>query len=213
MNQAFEKLTSIANQGLSKLWPSPLEVLTPKVSRVLMSQLNELLSIKNGFFAFESALRVFPSTQETGLQTLQTWNRTSLWINSYQGMAEGLFFFAEDVFGSQFAINENGVVSFDPETGQREQVAASVYDWAQKILDEYELLTGYALAHEWQSKNGALAMTDRLIPKTPFVLGGEFRTENLYSLGAVKGMTLRANLATQIRDLPDGAQVRWNIVD
>jgi hypothetical protein len=45
------------------------------------------------------------------------------------------------------------------------------------------------------------------------VLGGEFAADNLCPLEAAKGMRFRAELATQIRDLPEGASVTFKIVE
>jgi hypothetical protein len=47
----------------------------------------------------------------------------------------------------------------------------------------------------------------RLLPKTPFVCGGKYQLDNLYSVEEVKGMQFRASIANQIRDLPDGSDV------
>jgi hypothetical protein len=47
--------------------------------------------------------------------------------------------------------------------------------------------------------------------KVPFVLGGEFVLDNLYLAVAVEGMRFRADIASQIKELPDGAQIRLNI--
>jgi len=58
----------------------------------------------------------------------------------------------------------------------------------------------------------ALAMGSRLMPKIPFVLGGRYRVENLYSLGSASAMKSRGNLARQFKDLPDGAQVRFEVI-
>jgi hypothetical protein len=53
----------------------------------------------------------------------------------------------------------------------------------------------------------------RLIPKQPFVVGGDFKLDNLSAIEAERGMLLRANLATQIRDLPDGTKITFKITD
>jgi hypothetical protein len=52
----------------------------------------------------------------------------------------------------------------------------------------------------------------RLVPKVPFVLGGEIEPGNVYSLNAKEGMRVRGELAVQIRDLPDGARVHYRII-
>jgi len=144
---------------------------------------------------------------------LGRWNEDHLWRSGYQDMADGYLFFAEDVFGGQFAIKDGTVFSFDPETGEVDVMAQTMESWAAVLLDDYEVNTGYPLAHEWQVHNGALPDGIRLIPKRPFVLGGDFLVENLYPLGSVQGMRLRAELAHQLRDLPDGATVNFTVVE
>ncbi|TLG92173.1 SMI1/KNR4 family protein, partial [Pseudomonas edaphica] len=79
------------------------------------------------------------------------------------------------------------------------------------LVSDYEVLTGYPLAHRWQKKKGQLAAGKRLLPKIPCVLGGGFVLNNLYSIDAVKGMKLRADIARQIKDLPDGAQIKLRL--
>ncbi|MCV2883591.1 hypothetical protein OE749_02615 [Aestuariibacter sp. AA17] len=51
------------------------------------------------------------------------------------------------------------------------------------------------------------------MPKTPFVCGGRFELDNLIAINAVSGMKSRANLARQIIDLPDGAQIEFKIIE
>jgi hypothetical protein len=120
-----------------------------------------------------------------------------------------MLFFAEDVLGAQFCVLDGAVMSFDPETGDKSFIAPSVLAWARRILHEGDVLTGYPLAHEWQTRNGPIKPRARLIPKTPFVLGGDFTIENLFLLEAAQAMRSRANLAIQIRDLPDGTNVAF----
>ncbi len=168
-----------------------------------------LLERSNGLYAFESALHVFPATQ-AGLG-VAAWNDPALWRDAYQDLAEGCYFFAEDVFGGQFALRANEVVSFDPETGEVEPLASDLEGWAAELLADYKLLTGFRLGHEWQAAHGPLAAGTRLVPKRPFVLGGEFEPANLRALPSVQGMRIRGELAIRIRDLPDGAAISFDL--
>jgi hypothetical protein len=43
------------------------------------------------------------------------------------------------------------------------------------------------------------------------ILGGAFEIEDLVAIDAVEAMRVRANLALQIRDLPDGAEVIYKV--
>jgi hypothetical protein len=143
---------------------------------------------------------------------LVVWNSPDLWVGLYEGPWKGhILFFAEDVFGNQFAIASDRVVLLDAETGELEEVARNLEEWGQLVLDDYSYFTGYPVAHEWQISNGPLAPGNRLVPKVPFVCGGEFNIGNMSSSEEVAAMAFRANLANQIRNLPDGSKIRFKL--
>ena len=73
----------------------------------LPAQLRPLLGTTNGFFAFEQALLVLPSG--VGDVALESWNDPAGWIASYEGLADGMTFFAMDLFGGQFGISRHGL--------------------------------------------------------------------------------------------------------
>jgi hypothetical protein len=165
-----------------------------------------LLERRNGFTAFEGALHLFSDRPDAG-SALVSWNAAPLWRDAYGDLAGDAVFFAEDAFGNQFCLQGGGVELFDAETGAFERLADDLEGWAQLILAEYDLRTGWSLARDWQRLHGPIPEGTRLLPKKPFVLGGDYAVDNLYSLERVKGMRLRGEIALQIRDLPDGAAV------
>lgn len=77
----------------------------------------------------------------------------------------------------------------------------------------FSVLLQYSLAYARQEHSGILSSEFRLMPKTPFVCGGRFELDNLIAINAVSGMKSRANLARQIIDLPDGAQIEFKIIE
>jgi hypothetical protein len=168
--------------------------------------LEDLLRFCNGFSAFEGALQVFGS--KTDLQPeLERWNALDGWRLEYAGLASHGLFFAQDVFGGQFCISDLGVEAFDPETGSYEMLARDLDQWCELVLADYEVLTGYPLAHAWQLENGPLPAGARLVPKVPFSLGGQFDIPNLYALEVGQSMLLRASWARQLCSVPDGSAV------
>jgi hypothetical protein len=177
-----------------------------------MAPLAPLLALKNGFYAFESALHVLPLRPISG-RGLDDWNSAQGWRADYQGLADDAVFFAEDVFGVQFCLVSGAVASFDPETGEKTPIASNIEEWAQCVLENHEELTGHPLAHKWQARNGVLPQGQRLLPRTPFIMGGEYAIENLFQLDAEQGMRSRAAVALQIRDLPDGTNVVLKVID
>lgn len=207
-----QKLLSISSSIISEIIPQ-LDVSTQNMLGSLGKDFNNILAIKNGFYAFESALHFFPATHiHQSIIDVNCWNSENLWRNKYSDSTKGYLFFAEDIFGGQFCIINERIHTFDPETEETEEVATNFDDWAKCILDEYNYLTGFELAHEWQLKNGSIPVGKRLLPKVPFVLGGKFTTDNLYLLDSVTGMKVRGDLAQQIKNSPDGTKVTFKIV-
>lgn len=178
----------------------------------LSDQLIELWRLHNGCMAFESSLHLFP-IQEGDPGDVIAWNENGLWKSHYEFELPEFFCFAENVFGEQFCTYDGAVCQFDPETGSLEEVASSIDRWAQVILEEPDLYAGYSLAHDWQVKFGALSVGKRLVPRVPFVCGGAFEIDNLVEIEAVAGMRWRASLANQLKQLPDGAQIQFKIMD
>jgi hypothetical protein len=208
VGKSIEKLVGLAAGPLGRKPSSGVAELAGRHG----SDLAALLGRMNGFYAFESALHVFPSGEDS-MMSLELWNDRDLWRRDYDDLTDGLLFFAEDVFGGQFVLTDRGVGTFDPETGDVEVIAPDLESWAAALLGDWEVLTGFPLAHEWQLRHGALEAGKRLVPKIPFVTGGAFDVGNLYAADAVEGMRARGNLAVQIRDLPDGASISYRVVE
>jgi len=204
---SWDKLLSNASSPLSEREPEILGQ-SRRLAGTLADQLLGMLLQRNGFYALESALHVFSTHSSPHEISICDWNEDALWRSAYNGLADGCLFFAEDVFGGQFCIKDSKIYTFDPETGSLEYFANDIEDWARILLRDYEVLTGYPLAHQWQKQNGQLPAGKRLLPKVPFVLGGDFEVDNLYLADAVDGMRFRADIASQIKNLPDGAQIK-----
>lgn len=207
MGQVLDKLLEIGSKPISEKFAavSSESIFTGRVG----AELRELLARKNGFYAFESALHVFPFCSQPDVVDLAKWNSPKLWRQHYGDLAQGCVFFGEDVFGFQFAIKDDLVWSFDAETGSLTEVGESLEAWAQMVLGDYEFHTGYPFAHEWQAYNRPLLPTERLFPKFPFVLGGKYAIDNLVASNAVYGMQFRGYVAQHIKDLPEGTKVEF----
>ncbi len=212
---SIEKLFSISGQPVSPR-PAVINFAGQGDLDPLVEQLEALLNVRNGFYAFESALHVFssaPNQSEDKEMTLSEWNAFNLWRFEYGALAHRSLFFAEDAFGNQFCLHAGHVRSFDAETGEMSVLSNDLEGWATRLLAEYDVLTGYPVIHKWQEKNGPLPVGARLMPKIPFVQGGAYSLNNLYSLKAVSAMKSRGNLARQLKDLPDGTQVEFRVIE
>lgn len=202
----FDNLLSVAGPSLCDT--SPVIATTETGIGELLNELRQLLTLRNGFYALEGSLHVFPAAPR-GL-TLSFWNAEETWRFAYAGLADDSFFFAQDVFGNPFALQTAGVVLFDAETGTTELVAPTVAEWAENVLSN-DYWSGWSLAHAWQTQHGPLPQDHRLLPTQPFVLGGTFDVNNLRAVPALEGMRFRGHLATQIRDFPDGTTFQLSV--
>lgn len=207
------RVSATAVDRLVALGSGPLAVEPFSSDNVPMPQLVSLLAACDGFYAFESALHVFPSKSTPIERSVVEWNEPDLWRHAFSELTGEWWFFAEDAFGGQFAIGSDAAVSvFDPETGEFASVASDVEGWAQAVLDGYRMLTGWPVAHDWQVANGGLRPGRRLTPKVPFVLGGEYSVDNLYDADTVSALLYRGDIAAQMRHLPDGTMVKLRVV-
>jgi len=208
MTERMSKLISISGDPISNEG-----VICPESWTGLKLELFDLLSKKNGFYAFESSLLVRALEKEGVPRSLEKWNAQNLWKETYRIDLPNLYFFAEDIFGGQFALTESEVVSFDPETGGIEVIGSSLEEWSDALLSDYDYFTGWSLASEWQRMHGNIPPGYRLLPKRLFVLGGEFEVNNLTSVEEVKAMRSRGFFATELKDVPDGGQISFELVD
>jgi hypothetical protein len=208
----LDKLLSLASASLSESEPK-ISINLRILAGSLAGELMRMLCKRNGFYALESALHVFPTYSSQQEISLDDWNEDTLWRKYYNGLADDCLFFAEDVLGCQFCIKKDQIYSFDPETGMLDYLADDIEGWAKVIISNYKTLTGYPLAYQWQKRNGILPAKKRLLPKIPFVVGGEFVLDNLYLADTVEGMRSRANFANQIKGLPDGAKIKFDVID
>ena len=208
----IDKLISISSKPIGQ----PIDSLSQctEIEQIISTELFHILLKCNGFYAFENSLHIFPlgrlDKTKSGYDIL-TWNNTTTWKQTYGTLADD-FYFAEDVFGFQWFLNGKSVWNFDPETGDKQFVAHSMNDWAEMLLKEHRVMTGWPLAHEWQLKNRPLMPYERLLPKRLFVLGGKFEISNLVAVDSAYGMRARSAYAMSINSLPDGTNINFGII-
>src|SRR6185437_3322877 len=202
---------SISTGSLVESSPG-MSAMAPVPDALQWNELAGLLRRRNGFYAFECALHVFPLQSAGSIYGLDVWNAADTWIDSYDDLARECLFFAEDIFGNQFCMKRAEICSFDAETGIAKPLASSLEEWAGLILSDYRYLTGHPLAHEWQVRNGGIPANMRLVPTIPFVGGGAYTVDNLHLLDTITSLRYRGEFATQIRDVPDGGKIRLKLV-
>lgn len=198
MTEAIEKLCALGGPSLSE------KVVLPEATQLTVPAA-DLLNVKNGFLAFESALHVYACSARERYDDIIQRNSTFSPLIRY-GISGTCF--AEDIFGFQYFIDISGpVLMLDLESGVVDFVAEDLEGWAKYVLSDIELSTGWNFARQWQIKNGAIPPGMRLSPKIPFVLGGDYNIDNMFLADSFEICAFRYNLYKQIKNMSDGESV------
>lgn len=177
-----------------------------------LAELSSLLTRVNSFFAFDAGVQVFHAGDEGLGPDLMAWNGAELWKQTYGGLAEDYFCFAQDVLGTQFAVVGGAtVVAVDPETARATTIGDSLDAWSAWLFEDPAVHATANLAYAWQEENGPLEADQRLLPLRFFVTGGGYDFDNLVVQEAAQAMRIRGPIAQQVHDLPDGAHIRLHV--
>lgn len=200
-------LTELLHRGRAPLGPQVHVELGANTGP--LGELSALLTSTNGFTVFNAGVQVF-HVGVTGMgPELGAWNAPPTWKDTYRGLADGLLCFAQDLFGTQFAIQDNRqVVAFNPETAELASIGESLHAWAQWLLDEPNVHGTHSMATAWQHTHGPLPHHQRLIPWRMFVLGGSYEDDNLVAKDAVTCMRIRGPIAQHLHNAPNGSRIR-----
>lgn len=172
------------------------------------SYFNFILESNNGGYFYEQSLHIYSYSHRFDFNDIEYVN--ALLKQEYGEIINGLLAFGEDVFGNQFCfdtINNNTIIFFDSETGEKTVIATGFINWVQVLQDRLEYYTGINILREW-NLNSPLEINQRLFPKKPFVMGGDFTVNNLYSAAFPSYIKAYANIARQIYNLPEGTPVK-----
>ncbi len=132
---------------------------------------------------------------------------------AYHGLTQGLLFFAEDVFGNQFACSDGNIVRFLAETGDCEFMARSFEEWLEKLLTDPDEELSLWLLNAWRAPGNLIQANEHLCPKIPFVAGGAFEPAGLYVADRTESLTFKGDFAWQIRKVPSGGRIRIKSID
>jgi len=166
-------------------------------------ELDDFLLKKNGFYTFESAFHFFSSKE------IKSVNNFLLKETIYK--TKGKLYFSEDLFGNLFYLEDNNILFLNLETNKSEFIAHSLSQWAIELLKDYNYLSGYSLAHDWQVTHRKIFVNERLKPKKNFIFGGEYNISNLMTIDRFENLKFNSELIQQIENAQDGDKIKINI--
>jgi len=165
----------------------------------------------NGGFFYDYSLQIY--SIDTSFEFHNIMKINEVIKKEYGRIINEDFFFGQEILGNQYGYSKAGIVFFNAETGEREKIANNFDEWIDVLKSDLDYLTGKNVAKSWNISNVSLKADERLYPKKPFVIGGEFKIENLFPLRYPKYIAAYANIANQIYNLPDGTKITLKITE
>ena|SRR5438094_7360621 len=178
-----------------------------EILRELPADLVRVLSDTNGFILHEGAVHVRGACLTPEWHSLRaSWCGPKAFHTLYEGVRPSDIPFAQDQVGDQFLIRERVVLRLSAETGEIEHLADSLQDFLSRVSSDIEGFLSVGLGHRMQP--GQLL---HAFPPFCFDNGGE--SASLKPLPAFDVILFHADLARQIRHVPDGGQVEFKVTD
>lgn len=118
------------------------------------------------------------------------------------------------LFGDAFVVDFSGAVHMLDRGGcSVKQIATSLEDFWHNVQDDQHDWQLRNLAHECQAAGKVLGPDQCFAFTIPPILGGEYQVENIWVAPWHEWFALTADLFQQVKDLPDGAAVKFELGD
>lgn len=167
-----------------------------------------ICNYSNGGFFFKDSLQFYAFTRIDNYENIETVN--NVFLKEYGKYAIGLCSVGQDVFGNQFVFDlyTRNIYLFNLETASKEKLGNTFKEFIERCFTDIDYYSGRNFILNHQSR---VLPNQRLCPKKPFIIGGEYKDENFYASDFPRYFEFFADLAKQIHDLPDGTPIKLKI--
>jgi hypothetical protein len=170
----------------------------------------EFLRDNNGGYFYTNSLLLFGFSEKQ--EQFNILHMNDLYKKYYANLVDGLYFFGQDIFGNGFAFENESIVFFNMESGQKDVLASSFIEWLEVLYNDLDYYTGESLVSELNNdERKELTINKRLSPKYPFILGGEYDINNLVLKNYIENISYNSSIAKQVYGLPAGSKIEIKI--
>ncbi len=160
-----------------------------------------------GFILHEGAVHVRGACSAPEWHSLRAaWRGPKAFHILYEDVRPSDIPFGQDQVGDQFLIRDGVVFRLSAETGEIERLTDSLQDFFSRVSSDIEAFLNVGLSHKMQP--GQL-----LHAYPPFCFQESGAGASLAPLPASEVILFHADLARQIRDVPDGGKVEFKLID
>ena len=184
-------------------WHGP-EITDEEILAELPVGLFEVVREWNGFVLHGGALHVRGACLEPEWHSLRVaWRGEGALHRLYDAVRAEDVPFAQDLFGDQFLWREEAVWRLFAETGDVEEMAGSLEEFWEGVNGDVE---GYLNVGKGELEPGQLVLA-----YPPFCVEESGRNVGFSKVPAQEAIAFHATLARQLKDVPEGAKVKFNI--
>jgi hypothetical protein len=178
-----------------------------EILRELPAELVRLLADTNGFILHEGAVHIRGACLSPDWHSLRTaWRGPEAFHVLYEDVRSSDIPFAQDQVGDQFLIREGIILRLSAETGELGTLVGSLQDFLTGVTSDIEGFLAVGLSHRMQP--GQL-----LHAYPPFCFRESGAGASLRPVPASEVIRFHADLARQLREVPDGGQVEFKLKD
>jgi hypothetical protein len=178
-----------------------------EILRELPSCLISILSDTNGFILHEGAVHVRGACLTPEWHSLRAaWQGPKAFHSLYDDVRPSDIPFAQDQVGDQFLIRDGSVLRLSAETGEIERLADSIQDFFSRASSNIEGFLNVGLGYKMQPGQLFCAFP-------PFCVQQSGLAVNLTPQSASDVILFHADLARQIRDIPDGGRIEFKMTN
>lgn len=180
----------------------------------LPSNLTRLLRQLNGFIQFHGGLHVRGACRKPAWHSLRdAWDGASAFHRLYPEVQADDVPFAEDCMGDQFLLRDKRVCQLAAETGEIEALDVSLGGFFAAVADDpVEFLSLHPLL-QFQQEGGNLEPGQLLAAFPPFCTKQSANGVSLAAITADERRRFLADLAAQLRDVPEGGKIDFKVED
>lgn len=180
----------------------------------LPANLAGLLGQINGFIQFHGGLHVRGACHEPDWHSLRdAWDGEAAFWRLYPEVNQSDVPFAEDCMGDQFLLRDGVTHKLSAETGEIESLGIGLREFFEAVAaDPVKFLSLQPLLQH-QEDGGRLEPGQLLAASPPFCVEESADGVSLAAISTGERRRFLADLAAQLRDVPDGDQIEFRVVD
>ncbi len=179
----------------------------------LAEPLSAVLRRQNGFIWFRGGLHVRGACMSPEWHSLRNaCLGPSAFHELYWSVLPTDIPFAEDCMGDQFLLRHGSVARLAAETGGVEDLGIDASEFLRRVQEDPVGFLQMQPLVQFQSEGGELTPGKLLAAYPPFFAQEAGRGVSLRAISAHERRSLLADIANQIRDVPDGTTIRFEVV-